>query len=183
MDEDQIADHIRSTPPACVNGFLLITAQLPEPWDDSFTTVYRLACKCGNGSATILGHLLRDYNSDCDENDDDLITPLGFQCSQCNTVTEIIDTDIHGYHAEVAKIEGGIGSAKYRGDGPRTAYKCPACSKTTFNDVTVVFVYWDFEIMVDEPELPGQEFFNEFLFYVSCKDCGHGSRPIDLGKL
>ena len=183
MNEDQIAEHIRNTPPICVNGFHLTTAHLPEPWDNNFTTVYRLNCKCGSGAATILGHPLRDYNPDCDDNDEDLITPLGFQCSQCNIITEIIDTDIHGYHSEVANLEGDIRSVKYRGDGSRTKYKCPKCSTTTFKDVTVGFVYWDFDIMIDEPELPGQEFFNVFLFYVSCQSCGHVSRAIDLGKL
>lgn len=160
MDETQIVEHIRNTPPTCVNGFRLTAAQLPELWDDNFTTVYRLACTCGNSSATILGHRLRDYNSNCSENDDALITPLGFQCTQCNIVTEIIDTDIHGYHAEIAKIEGGSGSAKYHGEGSRTPYKCPQCSTITFDKVTVGFVFWDFEMMLDEPDLPGQDFFN-----------------------
>lgn len=183
MDENLIAEHIRTNPPQCVSGFQLTKTQLPNALDDNFTTAFRLTCKCGNRSGKILGHRLRDYNSNCDVNDDALITPLGFQCGECNVVTEIIDTDVHGYHAEIAKLEGGTGSAKIRGDGSRTEYQCPNCSGKVFNDITVGFVYWDFEIMLDEPELPGQDFFNVFLIYTRCQDCGHTSRAIDLGKL
>src|SRR5258708_6406846 len=115
LDRGQIIEHIRKNPPACVAGFRLSSTELPEPFDDNFKTVYRLACHCGCDQGAVLGYQLRDYKPT--HVGPDLITPLSFKCRTCATVTQIIDTDIHGYHAEVGKLDGGIGSAKYRGSG------------------------------------------------------------------
>jgi hypothetical protein len=180
LDEDQIAKHIRDNPPACVAGFRLSPAELPEPFDDNFQTVYGLSCKCGMDHGSILGYPLTEYNSKYDGSD--FISPLSFKCGKCATVTQILDTDIHGYHAEVGKLQGGIGSAKLRGDGEPVAFVCPGCSAILFS-LIVGFVYWDFDIILDEPELPAQEFFNVFLIYGVCKGCGKASSVADLGKL
>ncbi len=111
-----------------------------------------------------------------------LVSPFAFECSACSRVTELLDSDIHGYHAEVGKLEGGIRSAKLRGTGPRTTFACPGCEKTSFRMV-VGFVYWDFDILEDEPQLPAQEFFNLFLLYCTCVNCGRLSEPTEFGKL
>lgn len=180
MNDDQIGEHIRQTPPSCIKGFRLVSAELPEHFDDNFKTVYRLSCQCGTDRGTILGYPLSEYNSQYDGSD--FITPLSFECGACSTVSQIVDTDIHGYHAEVGKIEGGIGSAKLRGKGNPVPFVCPKCSGTVFS-VIVGFVYWDFDIIQDEPELPVQEFFNVFLIYGVCTNCGKASPVVDLGKL
>jgi hypothetical protein len=179
-DEDQIAEQIRNNPPSCVAGFRLTPCELPEHFDDNFKTVYRLACKCRNDKGTILGYPLKDYNPDYDC--PDFITPLSFQCGVCASATQILDTDIHGYHAEVGKLEGGIGSVKIRGKGKPSHFACSACASTVFQ-VVVGFVYWDFDLMLDEPDLPGQEFFNVFLIYGLCTKCGRASSVANLGKL
>jgi hypothetical protein len=85
-------------------------------------------------------------------------------------------------HAEIAKLEGGIGSAKMRGQGEPLAFACAECAATEVS-VIVGFVYWDFDLMLDEPELSGQEFFNEFLIYGRCASCGKSSSVANLGKL
>jgi len=180
LDDDQIAEKICANPPSCVAGFNLSSTKLPVSWDDAFKTVYQIRCKCGSETGKILGYPLKDYNPSYDSNL--LVTPIAFRCDQCSTATEILDTAVHGYHAEVAKLEGGIGSAKIRGSGLRSTFECPSCSDTIFQ-VTVGFVYWDFDIIYDEPELPGQEFFNVFLMYGHCQNCHHISSITDLGKL
>ncbi len=181
-EEARIAGQIKSTPPTCIKEFDLTPTELPEFWDDNFKTVYSLACRCGETKGAILGHLLRDYNPDCGD-DDMMITPLAFRCATCDSTTEILDTNIHGYHAEIAKIDGGVGSTKYRGTGPRTKYSCPKCNNEEFSKLTVGYVFWDFDLMLDQPELPAQEFFDVFLIYVDCSTCNHVSRVTDLGKL
>lgn len=180
LEEDQIAEQIRANPPSCVAQFNLSPTELPGDWDDAFKTVYQIGCKCGGRIGKVLGYPLRNYNPSYDGNL--LITPIAFHCDHCSTVTEILDTALHGYHAEVAKLEGGIGSAKIRGSGLRSAFKCPSCSGTAFQ-VSVGFVYWDFDIIYDQPELTGQEFFNVFLMYGDCQACHHISPVTDLGKL
>ena len=178
-DEVRIAQHIRENPPSCVTGFRLRSGRLPERLDD-FHTAYNLSCPCGHGQGSVRGYPLIDYNQYYVG--PDFITPLSFRCEACGAVTQIIDTDAHGYHAEVARLEGGSGSAKLRGDGEPVPFACPGCSAVLFT-VTVCFVYWDFDIMLDEPGLPGEEFFNLFLIYVSCQNCGTVSSVVDLGKL
>jgi hypothetical protein len=179
LDDAQIAEKIRANPPSCVAGFNLLT-ELPVAWDDSFKLVFSLECKCGSHIGKVLGYPLSDYNFSYDG--DEFVTPIAFHCGQCNTVTEILDTAIHGYHAELAKVEGGVGSAKIRGNGVRSEYVCPNCENKTFK-VTVSFIYWDFDIMYDEPDWAGQEFFNVFLIYGHCQNCDHVSPIADLGKL
>lgn len=179
-DENDIEALVRRTPPACVKAFRLTPGQLPGPFDDNVTTVWQLACSCGGDAGRLVGHRLAKLNPGY--KGDLLVSPLAFECSACNRVTELLDTDLHGYHAEVGKLEGEIGSAKLRGTGARTAYACPGCAKTSFRMV-VGFVYWDFDIIEDEPHLPAQEFFNVFLLYCTCVNCGRRSEPTEFGKL
>jgi hypothetical protein len=162
MDDEKndIEAYVRRTPPSCVSSFRLTTGQLPKPHDDNVTTAWQLVCKCGCDTGWLGGHRLDKLNPSY--KGPLLVGPLAFLCSTCSQVTELLNTDIHGYHAEVDKLEGGAGSAKLRGTGPRTGYTCPGCQKNIFRMV-VGFVYWDFDIAEDEPELPAQEFFNEFL--------------------
>jgi hypothetical protein len=179
LDDDQIAEKIRAHPPSCVAGLDLSTTELPVPWNEAFKTVYQAGCKCGGKTGMILGYPLSDYNPSFDGNL--FVTPIAFQCAQCCSVSEVIDTAVHGYHAEVGKLEGGVGSATIRGSGPRSVFKCPNCNKTGFQ-ITVGFVYWDFDIMYDEPDLSRQNFFNVFLMYGHCQNCHHISPVTDLGK-
>jgi hypothetical protein len=180
---DQTAERLRTTPPTCVRGFRLTPAELPVAWDENCKSVWRLACTCGEERGRVLGYPLRDYNLDYD-GPECFVSPLGFECSGCGKVTEIIDTDTHGYHSEVAKIEGGVGSAKIRGEGPRQPFLCSACGAQVFV-ATVGFVYWDaaFDLLFNEPGWPILEFFNVFLCYGRCVGCDKVLAVTDFGKL
>jgi hypothetical protein len=180
---EQIAGRLRAAPPSCIRGFRLTQAELPVAWDDNCRSVWRLVCACGEDRGRILGYPLRDYDPEYD-GPECFLSPLGFECSACGKVTEIMDTDLHGYHSEVAKIEGGVGSVKIRGEGARQQFPCTACRAQVFV-VTAGFVYWSaaFDLFLDEPELPFQEFFNLFLSYGKCVACGEVSALTDFGKL
>jgi hypothetical protein len=179
-DENELEAHVRRTPPSCVSSFRLTSTQLPKPNDDNFTTTWQLACKCGCDTGRLGGHRLEKLNPNY--KGPLLVSPLAFQCAACSQVTELLNTDIHGYHAEVGKLEGGTGSSKLCGSGPRSGHTCPSCQKNVFRMVAG-FVYWDFDIIEDEPELPAQEFFNVFLLYCTCANCGQISEPTEFGKL
>lgn len=180
LDDDGVAEHIRNTPPSCIAGFRLAPAELPERFDDCFKVVYGLLCLCGNDQGAILGFPLSDLSRGYDG--PDFVTPLFFKCGACGGVMRIIDSDIHGYHAEVGKLDGGVGSTKIRGKGDPRSFHCPDCSQTAFS-VIVGFVYWNFDVMLDDPHLPGQEFFNVFLIYGKCRNCGRSASVASLGKL
>jgi hypothetical protein len=99
-------------------------------------------------------------------------------------VTKILDTDIYGYHAEVAKLQGGIGSATRRGKGPQQPFLCAGCGEQVF-EVTVGFVFWPggVDLFLDEPTLPCEDFFNVFLCFCRCARCSQVWQPTDFGKL
>lgn len=180
---ERIAHHLRRTPPSCVRGFRLIPAELPLYWDDSCKSVWRLSCSCGSEQGRVLGYSLREYNKDYN-GPESFLSPLSFECVTCGKVTEILDTDRHGYHSEVSKREGGIGSVIYHGQGQPKPFPCRACRREIF-EVTVGFVYWDsvFDLLFDKPELPCEEFFIVFLSYGRCAGCGELSELTDFGKL
>jgi hypothetical protein len=110
---------------------------------------------------------------------------LAFECSSCGRVAELLDTDLHGYHCEIERLEGGSPKGtKYRGEGPRDHFPCSHCGAQQF-EVVAGFVYWDevFDLVLDEPGLAAEDFFNEFLSYGQCTNCRKSSRLTDLGKL
>jgi len=185
MDEiDRAKEVLRTTPPSCVADFHLTPAELPIEWDESTRSVWQLACKCSGRQGRVLGYALGDY-AEVPNGTNIFISPIGFQCTACSKVTEIIDTDLHGYHSEVAKREGGIGSATYRGEGgDRVAWSCPKCTGQVFS-VSVAFIFWDavLDLAEDQPEWPIQEFFLVCLLFARCAACEHVSQPTDFGKL
>jgi hypothetical protein len=194
MDDEakRIVERMLSVPPSCVGGLRLTRAELPVSlgsvrsycveWEFAAKSIWRLGCACGAGRGRVLGYPLREVNPDYDGSV--FVGPLGFECSACRKVTEILDTDVHGYHAEVGKLEGCIGSVKIRGDGPRRPFPCSACGEGLFV-VTVGFIYWPaaIDLSFEEPDLPIQEFFNEFLCYGRCVSCGEVSAMTEFGKL
>src|SRR5262245_48970128 len=101
MDEVRLAERLRTTAPSCLQGFSATPAQLPEPFDDNPRSVWQIACRCGEATGRFLGYPLKEYNSEYD-GPQCFISPLAFECSACKTVTELLDTDRHGFHADVA---------------------------------------------------------------------------------
>jgi hypothetical protein len=177
-DYECIIQRLRTAPPTCVSGFKLTPAELPEPWDDNPRSVWQLACPCGSEHARLLGYAISDY-TDWPGGENIFISPIGFECAACGEVTEILDTDIHGYNAEVGKLEpDGVGSVKYRGEGPRLAYPCPGCGGKLFA-VTVGFVFWPgaIEVFLDEPGWRWEDFFSAFVCYCRCVGCGQLCQP------
>jgi predicted RNA-binding Zn-ribbon protein involved in translation (DUF1610 family) len=108
-------------------------------------------------------------------------------------MTQFFDTQRHGYHAEVGRIEGSIGSVKIRGEGRRKRYRCPKCGATEFG-ISLGFIYWDFELVEDRDELLEdgwkeknvarfEDFFNEFVSCARCARCRKVSEFTRFDKL
>jgi hypothetical protein len=180
-DVEAITERVRITPPSCLSGFLCAHGTLPKPWDDNPRSVWQVTCSCGSTTGRLLGYPLREIRRDYD-GPECFLSPLAFECGRCGTTTELLDTDKHGFHAEVARIEGGVGSSKLRGDGPRQAYSCPSCGGQDF-DITVGFVFWDVDELAEEFDSDWENLFNVFLCYSRCAGCGQLSQPTDFGKL
>jgi hypothetical protein len=174
-----IKKRLQTTPPRCLQRLELVPASLDAESPELFITAWKIGCPCGMTAGSILAYVGMDTNELRIS-----VTPLAYVCS-VGHVTELLDTDRHGYHAEVARLEGDeLGSAKTKGEGPRTYFPCPHCGAKQFK-LTVAFCYWQaaFDLFLDEPELPIEDFFNEFELRGTCERCGTSILMTDLGKL
>ncbi len=102
---DSFIAQLETKQPTCLRGFSCNSTTLPEPWDDNPKSVWHVRCKCGGTTGRLRGFSLKDFN---DEYDGPLamISPLAIQCAVCKEETELLDTDIHGYHADLDLREG-----------------------------------------------------------------------------
>jgi hypothetical protein len=182
MDEEQLVERLRTSAPSCLQGFKATPSQLPEPFDENPYSVWRIACHCGGTNGRFLGYPLKDFNPE-DDGPECFLSPLAFECASCNAVTELLDTDRHGYHAEVARRQGDEGgSAKLRGTGPRQSFTCPACGGKLFG-IQVGFVFWYPDELAEEFDDAWEELFSIFLCHCKCVGCGQTSQPTEFGKL
>lgn len=167
-------------PPSCIDGFRPVAAELATEGDRPPHPGWRLRCRCGGEHGRILGHWLGATG----DGHAKLISPIAFECGTCGRTTAVIDTARHGYHAEVAAREGGVGSAKRRGEGPPSAWRCPRCGGER-SGLVVAFLYSGavLDLAEDEPGWPIRDFFTAFLSCADCLACGHRSEPTDFGKL
>jgi hypothetical protein len=173
-DDDDVAmarfraaeERLRKTPPRCLTAFNVESATLPgvafDGHGSDLNKVYKLACKCGHDRFRVLGHHLKN-----DRDDPIFVSPLALECAGCGKVTELIDTDEHGYDAEL-----GHGSATIRGKGPRGPYACDKCG------VRPMTAYARFEHSSEEladsfiEEFPNSEdYFSWFSLVGTCDGC------------
>lgn len=165
-------ERIAKSAPACLKPVRKASVKPVIEKGDPFTVAWRVGCACGATSGAVLGYRLSDFNKDYD-GPMLFVSPLGFDCAACKKVTDFLDTAVHGYNSEMDKIEGGGGSAAYRGEGTRTRYGCPKCGKDRV-EVTMQFGYWDgaIEVLEEDPDLPGADFFNMAVCLAKCVACG-----------
>jgi hypothetical protein len=160
---------VQSRPPTCLAGFR-VTPLIDDEWEECAR--FAIACSCGGTKGKLLGHPLSSCNpeyagSPC------YVSPLAVQCGSCGRTTELIDTKIHGYNAEISKLDDGIGDSNYRGSGDRAIVTCPECGGNEFS-FTVHFGHSHFDLIQDEPELEprAQEFMDGFDCRGLCTSCG-----------
>ena len=111
---------VLNTPPRCLAGFTLEPSLLKDhPFDghgEPLNKVYRLRCACGHDRFLTLGHHL------INEGQPIFVSPLALECAKCRKVTELIDTDQHGYDAEIGSM-----TTTIRGTGARAPFACGRC--------------------------------------------------------
>ncbi len=163
---ERIVRQVLEHSPTCLEGFQAERIPLEDDtWDDRVE--WKIGCSCGSKSGKILGYPLGDLNADYD-GPVLFVSPLAFQCSSCDRVTEIIDTDKHGYDGEC-----GHGAVTIRGEGKRAIFSCQSCNAMDFL-VTTCFQHSQFDIIEDEPELESvaQNYFDWFECTGVCTNCG-----------
>jgi hypothetical protein len=178
---DQVS-YFRGHPPRCLAGFNVRPTPLPGVKFDGHASVpqfkidvspgvtiegpehinpvFALSCRCGGSQHYIHGY--RWINPDY-HNAVVFLSPLFLECAICGKMTDLLDTDVHGYGAEL-----GHGSATVRAVGDRIVFECPNCGRQSF-DTFVRFEYSDDLFDRDFPEFTGreQELFSWFSLLVS----------------
>ena len=179
------AEYFWTHPPRCIAGFKAQPVELPgvefdghpsmsdfagSPYADRISApenldiIFLLYCTCGSDRHYILGHYWRnpDYNNVLV-----FLSPLALRCAACGKVTELIDTDIHGYDGEC-----GHGVATKRGEGRREEYLCDECGPQPLEGF-VRFEYPDDLFTEDFAEFRGreQDLFTWFSVAGKCVGC------------
>jgi hypothetical protein len=163
----EVEARLLNTPPRCLEGFAVEPVTLNGVALDSHGTglnkVYKLACACGHDRFRVLGHHLKN-----DRGEVVFVSPLALECAGCAKVTELIDTEQHGYDSEL-----GHGSATMRGAGTRTPFACERCG------VRPMIAYARFEHSGEDladsfvEEFPNvQDYFSWFSLVGRCAGCG-----------
>lgn len=183
---DQVS-YFRSHPPRCIAGFTARVAHLPGVAFDGHVSmsqlsnidvppgvtidapehispVFALSCQCGCGRQYV--HCYRWSNPDCD-NAIVFLSPLVLECAACGKMTELLDTNLHGYDAEL-----GHRIATARARGQHVVYQCPECGRQPL-EAFVRFEYPDDLFDGDFPEFAGreQELFTWFNLVGKCPKC------------
>ena len=165
----QIAEHVRSNPPRCLAA--VDAAPTPERLGDRGDdfVVFRLS-KDNHTSCQVLGYDLSDYNKEYD-GPLTYISPLTLRWPD-DSSTCIFDSDIHGYHGELGS------SAKYRGSGELSIYKCTQCG----SDQMIVDAQFDYpdDLLYDceLPEVPN--YFQNIIVQGTCVKCSAASFILDM---
>jgi hypothetical protein len=84
--------------------------------------------------------------------------------------------DKHGYNEELARIEAGIGSATFRGEGEPSTFHCHHCGKTEF-EIETSFIYSPgaFDLFREFPKTPAQDYFDLIHVRGTCRECEKSS--------
>jgi hypothetical protein len=137
-----------------------VTIEAPE----HVNPVFALACTCGGRRHYVHGY--RWINADF-HNAVVFLSPLVLECAACGKMTDLLDSDAHGYDAEL-----GHGSASARAEGDRVVFECPKCGRQPF-EAFARFEYPDDLFDGDFPEFAGreQDLFTWFSLVGRCAQC------------
>ncbi len=179
--------YFRSHPPQCIAGFVARATQLPDvefdghasrseyqrdvrpgvpiEASDNINTVFALSCRCGGNEHFVHGYRWTDPDSR--RKTVVFVSPLALGCAVCGRMTEVLDTDVHGYDSEI-----GVRPTNVRGEGDRAVFECPRCGRHPL-EVFVRFEYSDVLFNGDHPECAGreQDLFDWFSLLGKCPGC------------
>ncbi len=126
--------------------------------------MFALSCRCGSDRHYV--HCYRWANPDF-HNQVVILSPLDLECAACRAIAPLLDTDAHGYDAEL-----GHGTATARGQGERVVFECPTCGRQPLQ-AFVRFEYPDDLFDGDYPEFAGREpeLFTWFNLIGRCLQC------------
>lgn len=179
------AEYYRTHLPRCIAGFSAVPADVPGWRYDGHASagalqakfpgvqiqgpahinaVFQLLCSCGSSR-----HRVTAYAWSAPDRPGEFLflSPMSVQCSACGKSCELIDTDVHGYDAEL-----GNGSATRRAEGNREEVECGGCDLNKDMEVFVRFEYPD-DLFDEFEDYAGrqQDLFTWFSLLGRCSKC------------
>ena len=128
--------YVNSRPPRCLAPFKIAPVEMPDAeWDghgEELNPVFQVSCTCGSRAHSISGFSWRPSEEAAERV---FLSPIGLTCTSCSKQSVLIDTDAHGYDAEL-----GHGSTTVRGEGDPMKFRCEKCSNESM-EVLVRFEY------------------------------------------
>jgi hypothetical protein len=190
------ASYFRSHPPRCIAGFIDRPAQLPGVESDGAITmtllnpgvpmglttlddpalicsVFALSCRCGGNRHYI--HCYRSVNPDFD-NATEIGSPIVLECAACGTMTELLDSEVHGFNREVHGQP-----ITLRSQGDPIVFECPTCGRQPL-EAFPRFEYQDdlFDSYFAEFGGREQDLFGWFNLVARCPQCSQVLLVADL---
>jgi hypothetical protein len=126
MDTAQMLEYYEAHPPRNIAAFVTMSVNFPDIQFDGhgeeLNPAFWIKCSCGSDEHRIHGFKL------IVEGGYIFLSPLAVECSKCAVRSELLDTDVHGYDAEL-----GHGGTSRRAEGVATHFRCDTCSGVNFN--------------------------------------------------
>src|SRR5262249_6224730 len=104
---DLATDYLWRNPPKCIEAFLVATPEPDRRQEAQGYTKFALKCRCGSACGSVLGYPLKSLKQDY-SGPAIFVGPLAFRCSNCDLITEVINSDVHGYHAALGEYVGEV---------------------------------------------------------------------------
>lgn len=158
-----LISHVRDNPPSCVERFR--TSSCEHELGTLNTVSYELTCPCGNRQGRVLGYSLETLNGKY-SGPLTYVGPIAFECSNCKSLEEIIDTAKTGMHGMSGH------SSVLRGTGARDAFRCLTCSSQHF-ELCSAFGYSEAcgDLHEARPDLAIENYFTGFGLFGKCISC------------
>ncbi len=136
--------YVNSHPPRCLASFKIAAVAMPDAeWDghgEELNAVFQVSCTCGSRAHSISGFSWRPSEKASQRV---FLSPIELTCTSCAKQSLLLDTDAHGYDAEL-----GHGSATRRGEGDPAKFRCEKCSEESM-EALIRFEYPD-DVFGDE---------------------------------
>ncbi len=160
--------YLLSHPPRCIEGLqaTALEAGLPDVQFDGhgeeWNPVFALSCSCGASEFQLKGYHLVEPEYSL------FLSPLEAVRTSCQTTTLLLDTDLHGYDAEL-----GHGSGTRRAEGKESVFRCLDCSAER-GSLFMRFEFTQdlFDGSFDDVQVQKEDLFTWVSCVSRCSSCG-----------
>jgi hypothetical protein len=182
MNLEEMIAFYNEHPPYCLAGFSVNPVTLDgityDGHGEATNSLFQISCQCGGRAHNLIAE---SAHQRVEMRGEDLVADnFSVKCTACKKQTPLFDAALHGYDAEVSKIEEPTVS---KNESPKRylyplVYSCQNCNERAFE----IFTRFEYpEDILDDPEFPNNvhDFFSWFTVVVRCTKCLSVSKPVE----